>query len=192
MPSRHFLHPKFASHNHVVFTFSVQKQSVFLGTPKAVDPMNVLKKNLRQKVDKNLDDKVAGLPENSSPYAMLSGETENGTPVERFVKIQKPTAEIAAKFVTGTPGIFCALPHILNVCTAYYRFLDLIQAFVSKSFRSEMTFLYTLMNLLSSLAPSLAQPPRSTRRGTASKRHLAISQVWPINLFFSLSLLFGL
>jgi len=107
----------------------VQKQSVFLGTPKAVDPMNVLKKNLRQKVDKNLDDKVAGLPENSSPYAMLSGETENGTPVERFVKIQKPTAEIAAKFVTGTP------------------------------------------------APSLAQPPRSTRRGTASKRHLAMSQV---------------
>jgi len=106
----------------------VQKQSVFLGTPKAVDPMNVLKKNLRQKVDKNLDDKVAGLPENSSPYAMLTGETENGTPVERFVKIQKkPTAEIAAKFVTGTP------------------------------------------------APSLAA--RSTRRGTASKRHLAMSQV---------------
>ena len=108
MASRHFLYPKFALHNHVVFTFSVQKQSVFLGTPKAVDPMNVLKKNLRQKVDKNLDDKVAGLPENSSPYAMLSGETENGTPVERFVKIQKPTAEIAAKFVTGTPGTFCA------------------------------------------------------------------------------------
>ena len=97
----------YVTHN-VVLTFSVQKQSVFLGTPKAVDPMNVLKKNLRQKVDKNLDDKVAGLPENSSPYAMLSGETENGTPVERFVKIQKPTAEIAAKFVTGTPGTFCA------------------------------------------------------------------------------------
>ena len=87
-----------------------------MGTPKAVDPMNVLKKNLRQKVDKNLDDKVAGLPENSSPYAMLSGETENGTPVERFVKIQKPTAEIAAKFVTGTPGIFSFVLTVHTKC----------------------------------------------------------------------------
>ena len=132
MSSRHFLYPKFALHNHGVFTFSVQKQSVFLGTPKAVDPMNVLKKNLRQKVDKNLDNKVGGLPENSSPYAMLSGETENGTPVERFVKIQKPTAEIAAKFVTGTPGTFCAYH-------TYYCVPILgptIQTLVSNSFRS--------------------------------------------------------
>jgi len=81
----------------------VQKQSVMLATPGApVDPINVLKKNLKKKVEAGMEAKVQQLPGNSSPYAMLNGETENGTPVERFVKLQDRAG--AAKFVTGTPA----------------------------------------------------------------------------------------
>ena len=88
-----------------VFILAVQKQqqSVMLATPGApVDPINVLKRNLKKKVEAGVEAKVAGLPGNSSPYAMLTGETENGTPVERFVKLQDRAG--ASKFVTGTPA----------------------------------------------------------------------------------------
>ena len=91
--------------NLKVFTLAVQKQqqSVMLATPGApVDPINVLKRNLKKKVEAGVEAKVAGLPGNSSPYAMLTGETENGTPVERFVKLQDRAG--ASKFVTGTPA----------------------------------------------------------------------------------------
>jgi len=72
-----------------------------IGTPGApVDPINVLKRNVKKKVEAGLEAKVAGLPGNSSPYAMLTGQTESGSPVQRFVKIK----DRAAKYVTGTPA----------------------------------------------------------------------------------------
>jgi len=104
-------------------TRKVQKKPVFLCTPQAVDPVCLLKKNLKKKVEENLDAKVAALPQNSSPYVMVnSGQsTENGSPIHEFVKIQRPENRAAAsKFVTGTPaptkaankrGVFEPLEH---------------------------------------------------------------------------------
>merc|ERR1712051_286788 len=70
------------------------------GTPQATEPGNLLKKHLKRKVDVRMDKKIDEIPKNSSPYALVMGETENGSPVENFVKISKPSKEN----VTGTPG----------------------------------------------------------------------------------------
>jgi len=78
---------------------SVQKENV-PGTPQQADPGNLLKRNLKRKVDTRMDKKIDEIPKNSSPYTLLMGETENGSPVEHFVKISKPTKTN----VTGTPG----------------------------------------------------------------------------------------
>ena len=73
----------------------------FPGTPQQTNPANLLKRNLKRKVDVKLDQKVQEIPQNSSPYTLLQGETENGSPVERFVKMNnKPSKEN----VTGTPA----------------------------------------------------------------------------------------
>ena len=77
-----------------MFTF------IFLGTPQATEPGNLLKKHLKRKVDVRMDKKIDEIPKNSSPYALVMGETENGSPVENFVKISKPSKEN----ITGTPG----------------------------------------------------------------------------------------
>ena len=53
---------------------------------------------MRKQVERNMDEKASTLPQASSPYFMLNGETENGSPIQQFVKVQKP-----AKYVTGTP-----------------------------------------------------------------------------------------
>lgn len=75
--------------------------SGFPGTPQPADPSNLLRKNLKRKVEMQLTQKVQELPQNSSPYTLLEGETENGSPAEHFVKMsRKPTNTI----VTGTPA----------------------------------------------------------------------------------------
>merc|ERR1712051_449576 len=78
---------------------TVQNENV-PGTPQATEPGNLLKKHLKRKVDVRMDKKIDEIPKNSSPYALVMGETENGSPVENFVKISKPSKEN----VTGTPG----------------------------------------------------------------------------------------
>jgi len=89
-----------------------QKPALFMCTPQAVDPVRLLKKNLKQKVEKDLDAKVAGLPQQSSPYVLINSETENGSPVQEFVKLQngqqqeeeEKQQKIRSNFVTGTPA----------------------------------------------------------------------------------------
>merc|ERR1712008_170266 len=78
---------------------SVQNENL-PGTPQATEPGNLLKKHLKRKVDVRMDKKIDEIPKNSSPYALVMGETENGSPVENFVKISKPSKEN----ITGTPG----------------------------------------------------------------------------------------
>ena len=72
-----------------------------LGTPQPTDPGNLLKRNLKRKVDVRMDKKIDEIPKNSSPYTLVMSETENGSPVEQFVKMNsKPSKEN----VTGTPA----------------------------------------------------------------------------------------
>ena len=97
---------------------------MFFGTPRAANPVNVLKKNLHQNVDNNLDNKVAGRPRNSSPYTMLSGKTEKETPVQRFVKTQKLSAETSAKVDLGISGTM-SFPLIFGNELLGYSFMNL-------------------------------------------------------------------
>jgi len=76
----------------------VQKENI-PGTPQPTDPGNLLKKNLKRKVDVRMDKKLDEIPKNLSPYTLIVGETENGSPVENFVKT-KPSKEN----ITGTPA----------------------------------------------------------------------------------------
>ena len=83
----------------------IQKSNVkpffVLGTPQPTDPGNLLKRNLKRKVDVRMDKKIDEIPKNSSPYTLVMSETENGSPVEQFVKMNsKPSKEN----VTGTPA----------------------------------------------------------------------------------------
>lgn len=80
---------------------TAKSSNLFPGTPQPTDPANVLKRNLKLKVAKEMDEKIQEIPKNSSPYTLLVGETENGSPVEHFVKMEsKPTVQN----VTGTPA----------------------------------------------------------------------------------------
>ena len=75
-----------------------QQTSGVPGTPQPMDPANILKRNLKKQVEVQMDQKVQEIP--NSPYTLLIGETENGSPVEHFVKMaKKPSKEN----VTGTP-----------------------------------------------------------------------------------------
>jgi len=79
---------------------AVQKENL-PGTPQPTDPGNLLKRNLKRKVDVRMDKKIDEIPKNSSPYTLVVSETENGSPVEQFVKMNsKPSKEN----VTGTPA----------------------------------------------------------------------------------------
>merc|ERR1712223_1957588 len=79
---------------------AVQKENL-PGTPQPTDPGNLLKRNLKRKVDVRMDKKIDEIPKNSSPYTLVMTETENGSPVEQFVKMNsKPSKEN----VTGTPA----------------------------------------------------------------------------------------
>ncbi len=71
------------------------------GTPQPTDPAILLRRNLKKRVDLQMDLKIAEIPQNSSPYLLMKGETENGSPVEEFIKkFDKPTK----RNVTGTPA----------------------------------------------------------------------------------------
>jgi len=76
----------------------VQKENM-PGTPQPTDPGNLLKENLKRKVDVRMDKKLDEIPKNLSPYTLIVGETENGSPIEQFVKT-KPSKEN----ITGTPA----------------------------------------------------------------------------------------
>ena len=80
--------------------------SVFYGTPKSMDPSAVLKRKLKIHVDEQVKDRMAKLP-TSSPYALLEGETENGSPTVAFTKVKKATPSSAKKtqYMTATPGL---------------------------------------------------------------------------------------
>eukprot|EP00095_Tigriopus_kingsejongensis_P008947 maker-scaffold199_size265817-snap-gene-1.53 protein:Tk08947 transcript:maker-scaffold199_size265817-snap-gene-1.53-mRNA-1 annotation:"---NA---" len=84
-----------------------QKTTTFSGTPKSTNPLDLLKRNLQDKVDTHMEDTMARLP-NTSPYMLLKGETENGSPDFKFTKLnEKPPkgARAAAKYLTATPGV---------------------------------------------------------------------------------------
>lgn len=67
------------------------------------DPTVVLKKKLKIKMEAQIKDKVALMPP-SSPYSLMTDSSNNGTPIERFVKIEeKPSRSKAGTFVTETP-----------------------------------------------------------------------------------------
>ena len=56
--------------------------------------MHVLKRNLKRKIETKIDQKVEEIPKNSSPYTLMAGETENGSPAEILVKMdQKPSKQ---------------------------------------------------------------------------------------------------
>ena len=56
--------------------------------------MHVLKQNLKRKIDTKMDQKISSIPKNSSPYTLMAGETENGSPAEILVKMdQKPSKQ---------------------------------------------------------------------------------------------------
>ena len=72
------------------------------GTPQPFDPAMLLKKNLKRKVDVRMDKKIAEVPKNSSPYTLTVRETDNGSPVEEFIKLNEK--KIGKENVTGTPA----------------------------------------------------------------------------------------
>ena len=70
-----------------------------LGTPQPTDPGNLLKKNLKRKVDVRMDKKLDEIPKTLSPYTLIVGETENGSPVEQFIKTKPSKENITGKWV---------------------------------------------------------------------------------------------
>ncbi len=72
--------------------------------------MALLKDNLRNRVRRQLEEKIARMP--TSPYALLEGETETGSPEYAFTKVVAKTKggrksvgplPPAAKYLTATP-----------------------------------------------------------------------------------------
>ncbi|XP_059084031.1 uncharacterized protein LOC131881238 [Tigriopus californicus] len=85
-----------------------QKHSVFSGTPQSMNPVDMLKRNLQDKVKHQMEDTIAQLPNNTSPYLMIENETENGSPDYKFTKLNgaaPKSAKAAAKYLTATPGV---------------------------------------------------------------------------------------
>lgn len=73
-------------------------------TPQALDPRKLLRKTLKTKVENQIDSKVLNLPR-GSPYTLMRGYTENGSPAEELVKLSfLPSRAEAVKFMTATPA----------------------------------------------------------------------------------------
>ena len=69
-------------------------------TPQALDPRKLLRKTLKTKVENQIDSKVLNLPR-GSPYTLMRGYTENGSPAEELVKLSfLPSRAEAVKFMT--------------------------------------------------------------------------------------------
>lgn len=85
-----------------------KKPLPFSGTPQSMNPMDVLKKNLQEKVNHQMEDTIAQLPSNTSPYLMTEEETENGSATIKFTKLigaPPKSAKAAVKYLTATPGL---------------------------------------------------------------------------------------
>ena len=80
--------------------------TIFYGTPKSTNPTALLRNNLKEQVKQKMEDKVAALPP-SSPYTLMEGENENGSPSYEFTRLtNKPrSAQAAVKYLTATPGV---------------------------------------------------------------------------------------
>ena len=77
-------------------------QSTF--TPQAADPQKLLRRNLKTKVENQIDTKVLNLPK-GSPYTLMRGFTENGSPAEELVKLTvRPSKGAVVQFMTATPA----------------------------------------------------------------------------------------
>ena len=69
--------------------------------------MALLKRNMKNKIKEQMEERVAAMPTASSPYTLMEGETENGSPDYMFTKLkEKPSsAKTAVKYLTATPGL---------------------------------------------------------------------------------------
>lgn len=78
-------------------------QPLLNGTPQSANPTALLKTNMRERVKEQLEAKLSRLPP-SSPYNLLEGETESGSPTYAFTRLnEKPRASF--RHLTGTPGL---------------------------------------------------------------------------------------
>ena len=67
---------------------AVSKPHMFHGTPQMADPSSLIKVSLKNKVKAELEERVSKLP--TSPYEMVEEQTENGSPVYSFNKVNVP------------------------------------------------------------------------------------------------------
>lgn len=84
--------------------------ATFYGTPQSMDPMALLKKSMKNKVQEEIKERVAKMP-STSPYTILEGETENGSPEVMLTKLggnNKSRATLGTKYLTATPGVSSA------------------------------------------------------------------------------------
>lgn len=89
-------------------TVSGIQPPMFYGTPQSTNPTALLRNNLKNKIKDKIDERVAQMP-STSPYALLEGETENGSPGYVFNKVDRVTSATKsaakAKYITATPGL---------------------------------------------------------------------------------------
>jgi len=85
------------------------------GTPQAANPLTQLKNNLKNRVQLQMKAKLATMP--TSPYSLMEGETEDGSPAHVFTKLRAaaPTPSVA-KLIVGdynprpaTPAADCSI-----------------------------------------------------------------------------------
>jgi len=81
----------------------LKRLSVAKSTPAQVKkPSDLLKKNLRKKVETAITAKMGSKPD-SSPYTISAdGNTENSSPV--FTKVETVTSKVVKSHITGTPA----------------------------------------------------------------------------------------
>ncbi len=65
--------------------------------------MEMLRKNQKHKVKEQMEEKIAELPP-LSPYALVEGETETGSPDYAFTRLGQGPLKSAARYLTGTPA----------------------------------------------------------------------------------------
>ncbi len=94
---------------------NVLQPQTFMGTPQSTEPSALLKHQQRKKVQSEMEDRMAKIPR-GSPYALLEGENEEGSPRYAFkrVKVEEdnssPVASASSstasmsKYLTATPG----------------------------------------------------------------------------------------
>jgi len=81
---------------------AMARTSTLVSTPVQVNPANLLKRNLRTKVETAIDKKIAQKP-NSSPYILNQQSNENSPKFEKLPKSTEVTKEVIKAHITGTP-----------------------------------------------------------------------------------------